>query len=146
RCTPPCTAWSRPGRRRTHEIHDLCNRVSQGPGGARMRVCVVGCGAVGSLFAAALAQVEDVDVWAYDLDEAHVRAINERGLRIVGADELVGNVRATSDAQELPPCDFGIVAVKSMFTDAAMAETARAFANGGAVCSVQNGAGNEELI
>jgi 2-dehydropantoate 2-reductase len=107
---------------------------------------VVGCGAVGSLFAAALAQLEDVEVWAYDLDEAHVRAINEHGLRITGAGELVGRMRATTDAQELPPCDFGIVAVKSMHTDRAMAGTAHAFADGGAVCSVQNGAGNEELI
>jgi 2-dehydropantoate 2-reductase len=110
-----------------------------------MRVCVVGCGAVGSLFAAALAQLDDVEVWAYDLDEAHVDAINAHGLRITGAGELVGRMRATSDAEELPPCDFGIVAVKSMFTDAAMAATAHAFTDG-AVCSVQNGAGNEEIV
>ena len=106
---------------------------------------MIGCGAVGSLFAAALAQVEDVEVWAYDLDAAHVEAINERGLVITGAGELTGEVRATTDAEELPPCDFGIVAVKSMFTDAAVAATAHAFEQG-AVCSVQNGAGNEELI
>jgi 2-dehydropantoate 2-reductase len=110
-----------------------------------VRVCVVGCGAVGSLFAAALAQLEDVDVWAYDLDATHVAAINERGLRITGAGDLVGRVRATTDAAELPPCDFGIVAVKSMFTSSAMEAAAHAFADG-AVCSVQNGAGNEELI
>jgi 2-dehydropantoate 2-reductase len=110
-----------------------------------VRVCVVGCGAVGSLFAAALAQVDDVEVWAYDLDQAHVDAINAHGLVITGAGELTGTVRATTDAQALPPCDFGIVAVKSMFTDAAMAATAHAFAEG-AVCSVQNGAGNEELV
>jgi 2-dehydropantoate 2-reductase len=114
-------------------------------GDAAVRVCVVGCGAVGSLFAAALAQLDDVEVWAYDLDAAHVRAINAHGLVITGAGELVGRVRATGDASELPPCDFGIVAVKSMFTDAAMGATAHAFADG-AVCSVQNGAGNEELV
>ena len=111
-----------------------------------MRVAVVGCGAVGSLFAAALAQLDDAEVWAYDLDAARVQAINERGLRITGAGELVGRVRATTDPGELPPCDFGIVAVKSMHTSAAAAATAQAFAGNGAVCSVQNGAGNEELI
>ncbi|MEX2212353.1 MAG: 2-dehydropantoate 2-reductase [Gaiellaceae bacterium] len=110
-----------------------------------MRVCVVGCGAVGSLFAATLSQLEDVEVWAYDLDEEHVRAINESGLRLSGAGELVGRPRATADAAELPPCDFGIVAVKSMHTGAALAATAHAFADG-AVCSVQNGVGNEEAI
>src|SRR5581483_2438725 len=110
-----------------------------------MRVCVVGCGAVGSLFAAALAQLEEVEVWAYDRDEAHVAAIEAHGLRVTGAGELVGRLRATADPAELPPCDFGIVAVKSMITATAMAETAHAFRRG-AVCSVQNGAGNEELI
>jgi 2-dehydropantoate 2-reductase len=110
-----------------------------------VKVCVVGCGAVGSLFAANLAQLEDVDVWAYDLDAAHVAAINERGLRLSGAGELVGRVRATTDARELPPCDFGIVATKAMHTGAAIAATARAF-DGGCVASVQNGVGNEEAI
>jgi 2-dehydropantoate 2-reductase len=84
-------------------------------------------------------------VWAYDLDREHVRAINERGLRISGAGELEARLRATSDASELPPCDFGIVATKSMHTGAAMAAVAAAFA-GGSVCSVQNGVGNEEAI
>jgi 2-dehydropantoate 2-reductase len=110
-----------------------------------MRIAVVGCGAVGSLFAAHLAQLDDVEVWAYDVDAAHVRAINERGLRVSGAGELVGRLRATTEPAELPACDFGIVAVKSMHTAAAMAAAATAFTDG-AVCSVQNGAGNEELI
>jgi 2-dehydropantoate 2-reductase len=110
-----------------------------------MRVCVVGCGAVGSLFAAGLAQLEDVEVCAYDLDEVHVRAINEGGLRISGAGELEARLTATTDASELPPCDFGIVATKSMHTGAAMAAVAPALA-GGATCSVQNGVGNEEAI
>jgi 2-dehydropantoate 2-reductase len=110
-----------------------------------VRVCVVGCGAVGSLFAASLAQLEDVEVWAFDLAEEHVRAMREHGLRISGAGELVGSVQATTDAAELPACDFGIVATKSMHTGPALAAAAHAF-GGGAVCSVQNGLGNEETI
>ena len=110
-----------------------------------MKVCVVGCGAVGSLFAASLAQLDDVEVWAYDLAEDHVRAMREHGLRISGAGELVGRVNATADATELPPCDFGIVATKSMHTGPALAAAAHAF-GAGAVCSVQNGIGNEETI
>jgi 2-dehydropantoate 2-reductase len=106
---------------------------------------VVGCGAVGSLFAANLALLDDVEVWAYDLAEEHVRAINEHGLRLSGAGEIVGHPCATADAGELPPCDFGIVATKAMHTEAAIAATAHAFADG-AVASVQNGIGNEEAI
>jgi 2-dehydropantoate 2-reductase len=110
-----------------------------------MRICVVGCGAVGSLFAANLAQLADVEVWAFDLAPDHVRAINEGGLRLSGAAEVVGSVRATTDAAELPSCDFGLVATKAMHTSTAIQATAAAFA-GGAVCSVQNGIGNEEAI
>jgi 2-dehydropantoate 2-reductase len=110
-----------------------------------VRVTVVGCGAVGSLFAANLAQLEDVEVWAFDLDREHVAAINARGLRLSGAAEVLGELRATTDAGELPASDFGIVATKCMHTAAAIDATAPAFA-AGAVCSVQNGVGNEEAI
>jgi len=110
-----------------------------------VRVTVVGCGAVGSLFAANLAQLEDVEVWAFDLDGEHVAAINEHGLRLSGAGEVVGELRATTNADDLPPSDFGIVATKCMHTAAAIEATAPAFATG-AVCSVQNGVGNEEAI
>jgi 2-dehydropantoate 2-reductase len=108
-------------------------------------VTVVGCGAVGSLFAANLAQLDDVEVWAFDLDGEHVAAINEHGLRLSGAGEVVGELSATTSAAELPASDFGIVATKCMHTAAAIEVTAPAFA-GGAVCSVQNGVGNEEAI
>jgi 2-dehydropantoate 2-reductase len=110
-----------------------------------MRVCVVGCGAVGALFAANLAQLEDVEVWACDVWDEHVRAINDGGLRLSGAGEVVGLLRATSDPAEVPACDFGIVATKSMHTGEAVASVAHAF-GGGSVCSVQNGVGNEEAI
>src|SRR6476661_11152182 len=112
---------------------------------ANVRVCIVGCGAVGSLFAANLARLEDVEVWAYDLAREHVDAINRDGLRLSGAGDVLGRVRATSRADELPECDFGIVATKAMHTSAAVAATAHAFANG-CVASVQNGLGNEEAI
>jgi 2-dehydropantoate 2-reductase len=110
-----------------------------------MRVCVVGCGAVGSLFAANLATLEDVEVWAFDLNQPHVDAINRDGLRLTGAGDVVGRLRATSDASEIPACDFGIVATKCMHTASAIAATAHAFADG-CVATVQNGIGNEEVL
>jgi 2-dehydropantoate 2-reductase len=110
-----------------------------------VKVCVVGTGAVGSLFAANLAQLDDVEVWAYDLAQDHVDSINRDGLRLSGAGEVIGRPRATSAAAELPRCDFGIVATKAMHTSAAIAATAHAFADG-CVATVQNGLGNEEAI
>jgi 2-dehydropantoate 2-reductase len=100
---------------------------------------------VGSLFAANLAQLEDVEVWAYDLAREHVDAINAEGLRLTGAGEVVGRLKATTEASELPPCELGIVATKAMHTESAISATAHAFEEG-AVASVQNGVGNEEAI
>jgi 2-dehydropantoate 2-reductase len=110
-----------------------------------MRICVVGCGAVGSLFAANLATLDEVEVWAFDLNEAHVDAIKNNGLQLTGAGEVVGRPNATSDPGELPPCDYGIVATKAMHADAAIASTAHAFVDG-AVATVMNGVGNEETL
>ena len=86
-----------------------------------MKVCIVGCGAVGSLFAANLSLLDDVEVWAYDLAREHVDAINADGLRLSGAGEVIGHPHATTDAAELPASDFGIVATKAMHTSAAVA-------------------------
>jgi 2-dehydropantoate 2-reductase len=111
-----------------------------------LRVCIVGCGAVGSLFAAHLARQGEAEVWAYDVWKDHIDAINRNGLRLSGAVDFTARLRATSDAQELPRCDYGIVATKAIHTRAAIAQTARAFDESSAVCSVQNGVGNEEII
>ncbi|MBS1844914.1 MAG: 2-dehydropantoate 2-reductase [Actinobacteria bacterium] len=110
-----------------------------------MRICVVGCGAIGGLYAAHLAQLEDVEVWAYDVSPEHVEAIDRQGLRLTGAAEMIAEVAARTDAAEIPPCELGIVAVKAAFTEAAIAATAGIFGEG-AVCSVQNGIGSEEIV
>ena len=110
-----------------------------------MRLCVVGCGAIGGLYAAHLAQLPDLEVWAYDTSRKHVDAINRDGLRVTGHADLVGPVHARCDPAEIPPCPLGLVAVKGTFTRAAIAAAAGVFVDA-AVCSVQNGIGNEEVI
>ena len=109
-----------------------------------VRVCVVGCGAIGSLYAAHLARLDDVEVWAVDPYAAHVDAINARGLRVTGRAEFTAPVHATTDPVDVPPCDFGIVATKAEHTGAAVSACADVFADA-AVASVQNGLGNEDV-
>jgi 2-dehydropantoate 2-reductase len=110
-----------------------------------IKICIVGCGAIGSLYAAHLASLPDVEVWAYDASSEHVDAINTHGLRLTGHIELTAPVHATTDPAAIPPCDVGIVAVKAMLTEPAMAATAGVFGDA-AVCSVQNGIGSEEVL
>jgi 2-dehydropantoate 2-reductase len=111
-----------------------------------LNVCIVGCGAVGSLFAAHLARKGEAEVWAYDVWKDHVEAIRTHGLRISGAADFTAKLNATSKPSDLPRCDYGIVATKAIHTRGAMAQVAHAFDVNSAVCSVQNGVGNEEII
>jgi 2-dehydropantoate 2-reductase len=111
-----------------------------------VKICIVGCGAIGSIFGAHLARLADVEVHAYDVWKEHTLAIRERGLRISGAADFTARLHATSDVRDIPVCDFGIVATKSTHTRSAIQQTARIFSESSAVCSVQNGVGNEEIL
>ena len=110
-----------------------------------VRIAVIGCGAIGSLYAAHLARVPGVEVWAVDRWAEHVDAIESRGLRVTGLADFVAQVHARTDGRDLPACDFGLVATKALHTRAAV-EGARAALANAAVVSVQNGLGNEEVI
>jgi len=110
------------------------------------RICIIGCGAVGSIFAAHLAKSGEAEVWAYDVWKDHIDAIRQNGLKISGAADFTAKLNATSDARDLPRCDYGIVATKAIHTRNAIAQTAHVFDENSAVCSVQNGVGNEEII
>jgi 2-dehydropantoate 2-reductase len=107
------------------------------------RVCIVGCGAIGSLFAAHLARV--AEVWAFVRREEHALALRRDGLRVSGKHEFHVSLDATSYAQEIPDCDFAIVATKARQVEESFAPVGHRFDRGG-VLSAQNGLGSEELI
>jgi len=110
-----------------------------------VRIAVLGCGAIGSLYAAHLARVPGVEVWAVDPYDPHMTAIQNHGLRVTGLADFVAPVRAVTDAADLPPCRFGIVATKATHTRAAVAAARHALLDA-TVASVQNGVGNEEVV
>ena len=107
------------------------------------RVCVVGGGVIGSLFAAHLSRV--ADVWVLTRRPEHARALEEQGLAVSGRAEFTGRVHATEDAAALPDVDVAIVATKGTAVD----EAAGALAGhvpGAMVVTVQNGLGAEQLV
>ncbi len=116
-----------------------------GTGEGPVRVAVIGCGAIGSLYAGHLARVPGVEVWAVDPWAEHVNAMESRGLRVTGLADFTVKVHAVTDGGQLPACDFGLVATKARHTRTAVA-SARAALIDAAVGSVQNGLGNEEVI
>ena len=111
-----------------------------------MRICIIGCGGMGSIFAAHLARVDTLEVFAYDVWKEHVKAINESGLRVTGEANFTVEIEATTDPKRIPRCDYGIVAARGMDTRNAIAGAAHLFDEKSAVCSIQNGVGNEEIL
>jgi len=107
------------------------------------RVCIIGCGAIGSLYAAHLARV--AEVWAFVRREEHAHALNHEGLQVSGKHEFHVSLRATTQPDELPECELGIVATKATQVEDSIALVGCRF-NQGAVISAQNGLGSEEII
>jgi 2-dehydropantoate 2-reductase len=107
------------------------------------RVCIVGGGVIGSLYAAHIASV--AEVWVLTRRPEHARALEDEGLRISGKHDFVARLRATADADELPEVDLVIVATKAtQLEEAAAALAGRA--PGATVMTIQNGLGAEEIV
>jgi len=107
------------------------------------KVCIIGCGAIGSLYAAHLARV--AEVWALVRREAHARDLNRDGLRVTGTHNFSVTLKATTNPDDVPDCDFGIVATKATQVNDSFRVVARRF-DKSAVLSAQNGVGSEEII
>jgi len=109
----------------------------------RPRVCVIGAGAIGSLFAGHLAQVADVSVLTRRRD--HADALNRDGLQVSGRAELHSVVFASADPDELPPFEIGIVATKAGGLEAAAGSLEGRFPDATIVTTL-NGLGAEEVV
>jgi 2-dehydropantoate 2-reductase len=109
------------------------------------RVCIVGCGAIGSLYAAHLARVREVEVWAFVRRKDHAEALNRDGLSVTGKHEFHASLKATTKPDELPECGLAIVSSKATQVEETIAPVGHRF-DRGAVISAQNGLGSEEII
>ena len=86
-----------------------------------MKIAIIGVGAMGSVYAALLAEAGH-EVWAVDPWQAHVEAINSKGLRVEGAsgDRIIKGITATVDVTAVGPCDLCIIATKAGHVGAAI--------------------------
>jgi 2-dehydropantoate 2-reductase len=110
------------------------------------QILIVGCGAIGGLFAAVLSSVASVT--AFDANAEHVGAMSRRGLRISGINPQTARVRATADPAALKGVAFDAVIflVKSKMTAAALAQLEPVLAGGPSLVTLQNGMGNAEML
>ena len=107
------------------------------------RVCVVGAGAIGSLYAAHLSRV--ADVWVLTRREEHAHALEKRGLRVSGRADFETAVHASADPAAIPAFDVAIVATKGNGLDAAATALEGRFADA-TIVTVQNGLGAEGVV
>src|SRR6185312_2197950 len=111
-----------------------------------MQILVVGCGAIGGLFAAALSSTAKVT--AFDANAEHVDAINARGLQIFGENPRTVRIHATADPGTLKDTAFDAVVflIKSGMTAGALAQLRPVLAGNPALVTLQNGMGNAEML
>ena len=107
------------------------------------RVCVIGGGVIGSLYAGHLAR--DCEVSVLTRRDEHARALLDDGLRISGKSEFTARVYATADPGELPDFDLGILATKATQLEEAAAGLEGRFPDA-TLMTIQNGLGAEELV
>jgi 2-dehydropantoate 2-reductase len=106
------------------------------------RVCVVGAGVIGSLYAGHLAAVAEVSVLVRRPE--HAEALNEHGLRVTGRNDRHAVLTATTDPSSLD-ADLCIVATKGTHLEAA-ASALEGHLTEATVMTVQNGLGAEEIV
>lgn len=102
---------------------------------------------MGSVYAGLMAEAGH-EVWAVDIWQEHVDAINRSGLRVEGAsgDRTVQGIRATRDTGEVGECDLYVLATKAAGVGPAAREIAPLMGPESMVITIQNGLGAGERI
>lgn len=111
------------------------------------KVAIVGCGAMGSVYAGLMSDVGH-EVHAVTLWEDHVAAINENGIRVEGAsgDRTVRLASASTTTDGIGICDLVIIATKSFDVEAAAEASLPLIGKDTVVQTLQNGLGSSERV
>jgi 2-dehydropantoate 2-reductase len=111
-----------------------------------MKIAVVGTGAMGSVYAALLADAGN-EVWAVDTWAEHIEAIKANGLRVEGASgDRTVRLNATGDPAEVGLCDLVVIATKAQDVAAAATSATVMLGNHTLILTIQNGVGAPERI
>ncbi len=114
--------------------------TSEGPD--YTRIIVLGAGAIGSFYGSALSRKADVLLVGR---QAHVDAINARGLLVSGAVEETSHVEATTELDDIPRGALIVLTTKAHGIERAIGGINGLLKPGVKILVLQNGLGNEEL-
>lgn len=111
-----------------------------------MKVALIGTGAMGCIFGAALAR-GGAELVCLDRSSEVVSALQQHGIRVRGVlGERTVAVRATTDPAQLGSADMALVLVDAAATPAAAAVAKACLKADGFALSLQNGIGNLEAL
>lgn len=112
-----------------------------------MKIVIIGVGAMGSIYAALLADAGH-EVFAIDVWKEHVDAIRERGLRVEGAsgDRTITSLHAATEPAEAGQADLYIIATKAAGVGTAARAIEPLMGPKSLVLTIQNGLGAGERI
>lgn len=110
------------------------------------KVLIVGCGAIGGLFASALTMAAEVT--GFDANAEHVAAIKRDGLRVIGKNPRVARFDVTGDIEGLRGKSFDAIffLIKSKATAAVLAQLRPVLSGNPILVTLQNGMGNAEVL
>jgi len=112
---------------------------------AKMKIVIVGPGALGCLVAAFLSKKEDVTI--LDKNPKRAKLINEKGIKLEG---ISGNwkarVKTVSEANKIEEPELVIICVKAYDTKAAVKSIKSLVGENTLVLTLQNGVGNIEIM
>ncbi len=111
-----------------------------------MKIAILGAGAMGSVYGAALSRYHEI--WMLDALPERVASIQKDGLCIEQADHTIHsyNVHSALSGSNIGKVDILIVFVKGRFTHSAVQQNLRIIGNKTVIMSLQNGYGNHEEI
>ncbi len=109
-----------------------------------MRIALVGAGAMGTIIGALVAKAGE-DIVLVDVNEPHVRALNEKGARIIGHMDLTVPVRAVTPEGMEGRYDLVIYLVKTVHDDKALPEILPHLGEESVVVTLQNGVPEEKV-
>ncbi|MFH1777759.1 MAG: 2-dehydropantoate 2-reductase [Candidatus Omnitrophota bacterium] len=111
-----------------------------------MKVAIIGPGAMGCLFASLLIRAKH-EVWLIDKNSERAQKIKQAGIKVEGLGG-VGRVKVktTTNPADITPIELLIFCVKSYDTESAAKAVAAYVSDNTAVLTLQNGAGNIEIL
>lgn len=109
-----------------------------------VKIAIVGCGAMGSVYAGLFASAGH-EVWAIDRWAEHIEAMKKNGLRLEGkSGDRTVKVKATTEAKDAGTCDLVVLATKAMHVAVAAESVKALLGKDTPVLSIQNGLGGPE--